>query len=222
MAFLGALERGYRAWSNLQAIPEQQRTERQLALAQRLGQLGRDIERETADAADQRTRSQALLTEQLAPRVAAREEAAKGNEAQRASDAYRNTVDGTIAVTRATGDVRGGLMDRQTDGNIRTIGAEYDGRANLAEVIGGVNLKTLDSQQRAALGALDRVQNQEQLITGMFLGNQPLVPEVLKHITDSENRAYAHSEKMSKPTAHDWLAGVIVPTSLAFASALAK
>jgi hypothetical protein len=225
MAFLGALERGYRAWNNLQAIPEQQRTERQLALAQRLGQLGRDIERETADADDQRVQNQALLTERLAPKVAAREEAVKRNEAQRASDAYQDQVDGTIAVTRATGDVRGGLMDRQTEGNIRTIGAEYDGRTNLAQTVGGVNLTAQESQQRAAAAALEGARSQELAMAGKFIGNEALVPQIINATRGMQTERFGlmrELAQMNQPSTFERAVSTVGPFAVLLASTFAK
>jgi hypothetical protein len=225
MAFLGALDRAYRAWNNLQAIPEQQRTERQVQLAQRLGQLVRDTERETATAADQRAQSQALLTERLAPGVAAREEFAKDREAQRASNAYKDTVDGTIDVTRAAADARGGLMDRETEGNIRTIGADYAGRTDLAKTIGGVNLTAQESQQLAAARMLEGAQGQERFMAGKFIGDDALVPQIIDATRGMQTERFGlmrELAQMNQPSTFERAVSTVGPFAVLLASTFAK
>ena len=225
MAFLGALERGYRAWNDLLAIPEQQRTERDLARLQKLKQLSLEIERETADFADQRTRSQALLTEQLAPRVADREKRARDEEFRRSRTAYADTVDGTIDVTRATADARGGLMDKEAEGNIRAIDADYSGRTNLAKTIGGVNLTAQKSQERNATDALKLAQGQELAMAGKFIGNEALVPQIIDATRGMQTERLGlmrELAQMNQPSTFERAVSTVGPFAVLLASTFAK
>jgi hypothetical protein len=225
MAFLSALNRAYRDWSNLQAIPERQRTERDLARLQKLNQLSLDYERETANAADQRTQSQILSTERLAPAVADRERRAKDEEFQRSRTAYTDQVGGTIDVTRATADARGDLMDRQADGNVRSIGAEYDGRTNLAQTIGGVNLTAQESQQRAAAAALEGARSQELAMAGKFIGNEALVPQIINATRGMQTERFGlmrELAQMNQPSTFERAVSTVGPFAVLLASTFAK
>jgi hypothetical protein len=224
MAFLSALERGYKAWNDLQAIPEQRRTARQVEQMRKLGQLGRELQRETDADADKRAQVQALFTERLAPQVAAREERAKDEELQRSRTAYADTVGGTIDVTRATADARGDLMDRQADGSVRAIGAEYGGRGQLARTIGGVNLTAQESQQRAAMQALQGTQGHEMAMANKFIGDGALVPQAIDAVRGMQTERFGlmrELAQMNQPSVFERAVSTVGPFAVLLASTLA-
>lgn len=114
-------------------------------------------QKEMLEFVDQRYQDQVLQTRELAPEVERLKETAKQNDFNRSEIARRGQTGDTIAVINATADGRGRLEDK----------------------LGSNRLTAQESQQQAVLNALYLAAGHDKDITGMFIGDKPMVPQYL-------------------------------------------
>jgi hypothetical protein len=221
MSFMKALENAHRSFVDITSIPEQQRTQRQRQDLQELIKINEDIQARAAARAAQAEQAGLRQAADLAPGVQALQEASRNSELGRTLQLQNSQTQGTIDVTRAAGDVRGDLLDRQADGTVRSIAAQYDGAGNLVRTQGDINLRGQESQQQAALKALGMTQGHELGITGKFIGDGALVPQVIdatRGMRTEELDFMRELAKMNQPNTFERALTAVGPLALAVAS----
>jgi hypothetical protein len=194
MSFMKALENAYRGYRDIISIPEQQRTQRQRQDLQELIKINEDIQARAAARTAEAERVGLRQAAELAPGVQALQEASRNSELGRTLQLQNNQTQGTIDVTRAAGDVRGDLLDRQADGTVRSIAAQYDGAGNLLRTQGDIDFRKLQAAQQA----LDTTQRHERDITGMFVGQEALVPQAIAATRGMQTERLAHEFRLAE------------------------
>jgi len=194
MSFMKSLQDAYRSVVDITSIPEQQRTQRQRQDLLWLRELNDDIQTRAAARAAQADQAGLRQAAELAPGVQALQEASRNSELGRTLQLQNNQTQGTIDVTQAAGGVKADLLDRQADGTVRSIDAQYDGAGNLLRTQGDIDFRKLQAAQQA----LDTTQRHERDITGMFVGQEALVPQAIAATRGMQTERLAHEFRLAE------------------------
>ncbi len=194
MSFMKGLQDAYRGFVDITSIPEQQRTQRQIQHAQEWVKLNEDIqERATARAAkaDQAGLRQAA---ELAPAAFELDKRRRDDEARRTAAQQQQQFSHTVGVLGEVLQGRNALQEGQFSGQRGLIDAQYDGAGSLVRTQGDIDLRKLQAAQQA----LGTTQGHERDITGMFVGQEALVPQAIAATRGMQTERLAHEFRLAE------------------------
>jgi hypothetical protein len=221
MSLMKGLENAYRSFVDITSIPEQQRTQRQRQDLQELIKINEDIQTRAAARAAQADQAGLRQAAELAPAAFELDERRRDGEARRTADQQRQQFSHTVGVLGEVLQGRNALQEGQFSGQRGLIDAQYDGAGNLLRTQGDVNLRGQESQQQAALKALGMTQGHELGITGKFIGEGALVPQVIdatRGMRTEELDFMRELAKMNQPNTFERALTAVGPLALAVAS----